>query len=174
MRWQVTHLARRVILATATVGSCLYLALAYSLVFTNFGAEAYWDVRGIGGLAPIGLLLPLSLAWVFLLERLYPKAKAGLEVLHAEKFKELIAEVRNVLYSDRQSLGFVDVSLEDGEPHAIRLASLLVTGASDREITDYLARMRAAAIGKALSVESVTPVARKICSLREVARAIAL
>ncbi len=175
MRWHVTNLARRIILAIAAMGSCLYLILLYRLVFTDFATESYWDVRGIGGVAPIALLLPLSFAWVFLLERLYPRAAATSESTHAQKFRALVSEVHKALYGVRESLGFVDLSLEDGdEPHALRLASLLVAGASDGEIANYLSGMCGAAGDKALPDESIAPAARRICALREVARAIGL
>ena len=175
MRWHVTHFARRIIVAIATLGSCLYLILMYRLVFTGFADETYWDVRGIGGVASLALLLPLSLAWVFLLERLYPKAAATAEATHAQKFRALVSDVRKALYGDRDSLGFVDPSLENGdELHAIRLASLLVAGASDDEIATYLTGMRGAAGDKALPVEAIAPAARRICALREAAHAIAL
>lgn len=92
-----------------------------------------------------------------------------------QKFKAVVAAVNDVLYTDWAPIGFTGLLPKDEyESYAIRVVSLLASGAEDDEIAEYLARMAAAVGGKRLTVASVASVAQKIAAFREAARSIAL
>lgn len=91
------------------------------------------------------------------------------------RFKTIVAEVNDVLYTDWAPIGCAGLLPKDEyEPYAIRVVSLLASVAEDVEIANYLATTAASVGGKLLSVDSVVPVVRKIGRFREAARAIAL
>src|ERR1043165_1136042 len=95
--------------------------------------------------------------------------------LHAKKFKAVVADVNEVLHSDWAPIGFVGLLPKDEyESYAIRVVSLLASGATDDEIANYLATTAGSVSGTQLSIDATASVARKIGAFREAARAIAL
>jgi hypothetical protein len=93
----------------------------------------------------------------------------------ARKYKAIVADVNEVLYCEWAPLGFVGLLPKDEyEPYAVRVVSMLASGANVDELASYLATTAASVSGNLVSVASVEPVARRLVAFREAACATAL
>ncbi len=93
----------------------------------------------------------------------------------AEKFKAAVAAVNEVLYNEWAPIGFIGgLPQDEYESYAIRVVSMLASGADEAELAAYLARTGAAISGNEMSIENCLSVAKHLSGFREGARAIAL
>jgi hypothetical protein len=89
------------------------------------------------------------------------------------RYKKVVANVNELLYREWAPIGFVGLLPKDEyEEYAVRVVSLLAAGGGSDEIAAYLANTAASVGGHLVSVSSVLPVATKLLSFREAARAI--
>jgi hypothetical protein len=95
--------------------------------------------------------------------------------LRVQRFKTIVSEINEVLYNEWAPIGFIGLLPKDEyERYAVRVVSLLASGAGDDEIAKYLATTTVSVGGNLVSLSSIMPVAQKLVSFRQAARAIAL
>lgn len=91
----------------------------------------------------------------------------------SERFESVLAAVNEVLYNDWAPIAFVGALPRDEyESYAIRVISLLASGAKEPDIANYLATIGASITGDALSPSSVMSVAQKLAAFSNDVQAI--
>lgn len=91
------------------------------------------------------------------------------------KVKALLKSVNEVLYNEWAPIGFVgELPKDEYQSYAMRVISLLSSGATEAELASYLATTGESILGTPVTVESVQTVAHRLTEFREAARSIAL
>ena len=87
-----------------------------------------------------------------------------------KKVQAVVAAVNDVLYNDWAPVGVVEgTPLDEYESYAMRIVSLLASGADEIALATYLASAEESIGGAPGTMESVLPVAKKLVAFRDAA-----
>ena len=94
---------------------------------------------------------------------------------HVKKLKAVVAEVNDVLYNDWAPTGIVEGTPHDEyETYAMRVVSLLASGANEAALAAYLASAEKSIRGVQGEIGSVLPIAKRLITFQDAARSASL
>jgi hypothetical protein len=97
-----------------------------------------------------------------------------MSTVRGQKFKAVLRQVNEVLLKEWAPLGFADeMPRDEYESYAMQVISRLAAGDSESEIAAYLASVERAICGKAMGVDALLPLAKRLIQFREAASAVA-